>query len=157
MSCSAIRPTYSADGNDLDLVHVQDFSVGEEIIWITGEDQGRTVPCGRDHDQGVYRIGLLLGRKMGLAEHSSGALEVGSPVDAVTRETADDSPFQPADGADVVFGLQDSAVVGDPGECVHGSRAISPYLSQDRASDDGTVRGCLQRLMGCARLDVLVE
>jgi len=43
----AIRLTYSADGNDLDLVHVQDFSVGEEIIWIIGEDQGPTVPCDR--------------------------------------------------------------------------------------------------------------
>jgi hypothetical protein len=74
-------------------VRVEDLPVGEKILWVTGEDQGRAVPCGRDHDQGVYGIRLLLWGEMGLAEHSPGALEVGSLVDAITGKAADDASF----------------------------------------------------------------
>ena len=72
---------------------VKDLPVGEEVLWVAGEDQRRAVPCSRDHDQGVYRIRLLPSRKVGLAQHSPGALEVGSPVDAMTGKAADDPSF----------------------------------------------------------------
>ena len=74
-------------------MHVEDLPVGKEVLWITGKDQGRAVPGSRDHDQGVYRIRLLLCGEMGLTQHVPGALEVGSPVDAMTGKAADDASF----------------------------------------------------------------
>jgi len=115
------------------------------------------VPGGCGYDQGGYRVRFLFGRQIGFAEHLPGALEVGSPVDTMTRKAADDSFFEAADWPDVILGLQDRALAGDPGERVHDRRAIAPYLSQDRAGDDGPVRGCRERLVGDSSTDVLVQ
>jgi hypothetical protein len=65
---------------------------------------------------------------MGLAKHPPRALEVGSSVDAMPGKAADDSSCQPADGSDVVLGLKDRAVAGDPGERVYDCRTITPHL-----------------------------